>query len=45
MGYKIRGNKLYVSGTVDGKFYRLATGKEATPLNIKWIKKNHRDVL
>ena len=45
MGYKIRGNKLYVSGTVDGKFYRLATGKEATALNIKWIKKNHRDVL
>ena len=45
MGYKIRGNKLYVSGTVDGKFYRLATGKEATPLNKKWIAKNHRDVL
>ena len=45
MGYKIRGNKLYVSGTVDGKFYRLATGKEATALNIKWMKKNHRDVL
>ncbi len=45
MGYKIRGNKLYVHGTVDGKFYRLSTGKEATPLNIKWIKKNHRDVL
>lgn len=45
MGYKIRGNKLYVHGTVNGKFYRLSTGKEATALNIKWIKKNHRDVL
>ena len=45
MGYKIRGNKLYVSGTVDGRFYRLATGKEATSLNKKWIAKNHRDVL
>jgi len=45
MGYKIRGNKLYVHGTVEGKFYRLSTGKEATPLNIKWIRKNHRDVL
>ena len=45
MSYQIRGNKLYVSGTVDGKFYRLATGKNATPLNIKWIAKNHRDVL
>ena len=26
-------------------FYRLSTGKESTPLNIKWIEKNHRDVL
>lgn len=45
MGYKIRGNTLYVDGTVDGKRYRLSTGKEATPMNIKWIEKNHRDVL
>lgn len=45
MSYKIRGNKLYVHGTVDGKHYRLSTGKKATPLNIKWIKKHHRDVL
>lgn len=45
MSYKIRGNKLYVHGTVDGKHYRLSTGKEATPLNIKWIEKHHRDVL
>lgn len=45
MGYKIRGNKIYVFGTVQGKFYRLSTGKEATQLNIKWIAKNHRDVL
>jgi integrase len=45
MGYKKRGNKLYVFGTVDGKHYRLSTGKEATPLNEKWIAKNHREVL
>lgn len=45
MGYKVRGNKIYVYGTVDGIFYRLSTGKDATPLNLKWIKKNHRDVL
>lgn len=45
MGYKIRSNTLYVDGTVDGKRYRLSTGKEATPMNIKWISKNHRDVL
>lgn len=45
MGYKIRGNTLYVDGTVDGKRYRISTGKEATPVNIKWISKNHRDVL
>lgn len=45
MGYNIRGNKLYVTGTVDGKHYRLSTGKTATDINIKWIAKNHRDVL
>lgn len=45
MGYKIRGNTLYVTGTVDGKHYRLSTGKEATQLNTKWIAKNYRDVL
>ncbi len=45
MGYNIRGNKIYVSGTVDGKFYRLSTGKDATPLNKKWIAKNHNNVL
>jgi len=45
MGYKTRKNRIYVTGTVDGKHYRLSTGKEATPLNLTWIKKNHRDVL
>jgi integrase len=45
MGYKIRGNKIYVYGTVEGKFYRLSTAKNATPPNLKWIEKNHRDVL
>lgn len=45
MGYKIRNNTLYVDGTVDGKRYRLSTGKEATPINIQWISKKHREVL
>jgi len=45
MGYTIRGNRIYVTGTVDGIHHRLSTGKEATPINIAWIKKNHRDVL
>jgi len=45
MGYKIRGNRIYVTGTVNGKHYRLSTGKEANAINIAWIKKNHRDVL
>ncbi len=39
------GNIIYVLGTVDGKFYRKSTGKEATKINIAWIKKNARDVL
>ncbi|QDF29010.1 tyrosine-type recombinase/integrase [Halarcobacter anaerophilus] len=39
------GNVIYVLGTVDGKFYRKSTGKEATKLNIAWIKKNAREVL
>lgn len=39
------GNIIYVLGTVDGKFYRKSTGKEANKINIAWIKKNHRDVL
>jgi acylphosphatase len=38
-------NVIYVLGTVDGRFYRKSTKKEATKLNIAWIKKNHRDVL
>jgi len=45
MGYKIRGNKIHVTGTVDGVHYRVSTGKEATTLNIRWIEKNHREVL
>lgn len=39
------GNIIYVLGTVDGKSYRKSTGKEATKINIAWIKKNARDVL
>lgn len=36
---------IYVQGTVDKKFYRKTTNKKATKINLKWIEKNHRDVL
>lgn len=37
--FKVRGNKIYVHGTIDGKFYRKSTGKKATSINKAWIKK------
>ncbi len=36
---------IYVQGTVDGEFYRKSTRKKNTANNLKWINKNHRDVL
>lgn len=36
---------IYVQGTVDGKFYRKSTNKQASSANLKWIEKNARDVL
>ena len=45
-GYYINDfNMIYVQGTVDEKFYRKSTKKKATKDNIRWIKRNHRDVL
>ncbi len=44
-GYSIRNNIIYVFGVVDGKRYRISTGKEDNPKNINWIKKNHWSVL
>jgi len=44
-GYKVRNNKIYVYGAVEGKRYRMSTGKEATPINLNWIKKNYWSVL
>lgn len=44
-GYKTRNNIIYVFGVVDGKRYRVSTGKEASLANINWIKKNHWQVL
>jgi len=44
-GYRIRGNKIHVFGTVNGRNYRFSTGKDATELNKKWISKNHENVL
>lgn len=45
MSFYVRGNKIYVAGNVDGKHYRISTDKVANKANLKWIEKNHRDVL
>ena len=37
--FKIRGNRIYVHGTIDGIFYRKSTGKKVNPANKIWIKK------
>jgi len=37
--FKIRNDKIYVHGTINGKFYRKSTGKKLTPANKVWIKK------
>lgn len=34
-----RGNKIYVSGSVDGVFYRKSTGKRVSSATLAWIKK------
>jgi integrase len=39
-GYKVRGNKLYVQGSVDGEFKVYSTGMEATKENERWLAKN-----
>lgn len=44
-GYFIENNIIYVQGSIDGKFKRYSTRKEATKINIAWIKKNAYDVL
>jgi len=44
-GYFVRNNIIYVQGSVNGKYYRLSTKKEATKKNLRWIERNHRDVL
>lgn len=37
--FKIRGDKIYVHGTINGKFYRKSTGKKVSPAAKVWIKK------
>jgi len=37
--FKIRGNKIYVHGAINGKFYRKSTGKKVSPATKAWIKK------
>lgn len=44
-GYSIRGNTIYVQGSIDNEFKRYSTGKKATKINIAWAKRNARDVL
>lgn len=39
-GYTIRGNKIYVQGSIEGEFKRYSTGLKSDRLNIAWIKKN-----
>jgi hypothetical protein len=34
-----RGNKIYVSGSIDGVFYRKSTGKRVSAATLAWIKK------
>lgn len=38
--FKIREGKVYVHGTIDGKFYRKSTGKKDSPAIQAWIKRN-----
>jgi len=44
-GYFIKNNVIYVQGSIDCKFRRYSTKKEATKMNIAWIEKNAYDVL
>lgn len=44
-GYFISNNIIYVQGSIDGKYKRYSTKKEATKINIAWIKRNAYDVL
>ncbi len=37
--FKERAGKIYVHGTIDGKFYRKSTGKTMTPAIKQWLKK------
>ncbi len=37
--FKERSGKIYVHGTINGKFYRKSTGKKATQANKTWLKR------
>jgi integrase len=34
----VRGETIWVQGSIEGKFYRKSTGKKATKMNITWFK-------
>ncbi len=44
-GYFIFNNTIYVQGSINGKYKRYSTKKQATKINIAWIKRNAYDVL
>ncbi len=45
-GYFVsKSNKIYVQGTINDIFYRKSTKKEATKINLAYIKKYHYEVL
>ncbi len=37
--FKIRGDKIYVHGTINGKFYRKSIGKKANAANKQWLRR------
>lgn len=45
LGFTIRGDKIYVQGSIDGVFKRYSTGLKATSENKKFIKANYRTEL
>jgi len=43
--YYVSNGIIYVQATIDKKRIKRSTGKKATSINLRWIKKNYRDVL
>lgn len=41
----LRGNTVWVKGSIDGKRYRLSTGKKAANYNLAWAEKHWADII